>query len=112
MQIVTPNGTAIAPNKDYDLVSTTTLTNKGGEFLQIHYSYSYKGNMPHTHKSQINTNSITGATNIKRFNKPTGAPDIGYADKLIKDSKLRVRANRSNVGGYLYESIYDVQGRI
>ncbi len=98
--IVTPKGTVMDTSMDYNLVSTTTPTNQGGEFFQIHNSHPHKGNTPHTHKQQVNTNPVTGVSSSKRIDNPTTAVDIDYADSVLRSGTMRIRINIDDVGGY------------
>ena len=99
--IVTPEGVALPTNQDFNLVSTSVPTDKGGEYLQIHTQHTH-GNLdsPHTHKPQINIDPSTGKSSSKRLSDDTKASDINYGDKSIKDGKLRVRCGKKDKGGY------------
>lgn len=70
----------MSTNQDFNLVSTTIPTNQGEEFFQIHNNHSHRGNTPHTHRQQVNTNPVTGVSSSKRVDNPTTAVDIDYAD--------------------------------
>ena len=98
--VVAPRGTVMDTSKDYNLVSTTTLINQGGEFIQIHNSHLHRGNMPHTHKQQVNTNPVTGVSSSKRVDNFTTVTDIDYTDSVLKEGTLRIRVNKDDVGGY------------
>ena len=97
--IVTPDGTVLDTSKDYNLVSTTTPTNEGGEYLQIHNSHEHEGvTNPHTHKPEVNTNPQTGITSSERRTTNTTAADIDYADYAMQSGTLRERKNRKDKG--------------
>lgn len=96
--IVTPNGTAMPTNQDYDLVSTQKSVEEGGGFIQIHNSHEHKGVSPHTHTSQVNT-SPTGITSTNRVYNPTSAADIDAVDEALRDGSMRQRSGRGDTGG-------------
>ena len=99
--IVTPEGVVMPTNRDFNLVSTTVPTNKGGEFLQIHTQHLHKKlTNPHTHKPQFNVDHATGIESSKRLDAETSVDDINYADKVLRNGKLRIRSNRKDKGGY------------
>lgn len=98
--IVTPDGTVMDTSKDYNLVSTQTPTNEGGEYFQIHNTHPHENiEGPHTHRPEVNTDPITGTTSSKRVTTPTSAADIDYADAALRDGTLRERKNRKDKGG-------------
>ena len=99
--IVTPEGVALPTNQDFNLVSTSVPTDKGGEYLQIHTQHAHGSlNNPHTHRPQINIDPSTGISSSKRVSDDTKANDINYGDKSIKNGKLRVRCGKKDKGGY------------
>ena len=99
--IVTPEGVVMPTNQDFNLVSTTTPTNKGGEYIQIHNQHTHGNlNNPHTHKPQINVDPVTGIGSSKRLDIETSARDINYADKSMKNGNLRIRFGKKDKGGY------------
>ncbi len=98
--IVTPEG-VLPTNKDYNLVSTSTPTNKGGEFLQIHNGHEHFGvENPHTHSPKVNTDPVSGRSNVDRLVNTTTAEDINYVDKMMREGILRERTNIRDKGGY------------
>jgi len=98
--IVTPEGVVMDTSKDYNLVSTQTPTNQGGEYFQIHNTHSHGGiEGPHTHRPEVNTNPATGVTSAQRVTTPTTAADINYADLTMREGILRERTNRKDLGG-------------
>ena len=77
--IVTPEGVALPTNQDFNLVSTSVPTDKGGEYLQIHTQHAHGSlNNPHTHRPQINIDPSTGISSSKRVSDDTKANDINY----------------------------------
>ena len=99
--IVMPEGVVMPTNQDFNLVSTTTPTNKGGEYIQIHNQHTHGNlNNPHTHKPQINVDPVTGIGSSKRLDIETSARDINYADKSMKNGNLRIRFGKKDKGGY------------
>ncbi len=99
--IVTPEGVAMPTDKDFNLVSTTTPTDKGGEYFQIHNQHTHGNlNNPHTHKPQINIDPVTGIGSSKRLDIETSATDINYADKAMRNGSLRIRFGKKDKGGY------------
>ena len=99
--LVTSEGVVLPTNKDFNLVSTSKPTNQGGEYLQIHNGHEHYGvNNPHTHKPKVNIDPVSGKSSANRLPSNTSAEDINYADMMIREGKLRPRANKKDKGGY------------
>ena len=88
--IVTPEGTIVATNSDLNLVSTTD----DKSWFQIHFSHEHDGLKPHTHYPEKNDK------NTNRRYRETTADDINFANKMLKENKLRHRNGRKDKGGY------------
>jgi hypothetical protein len=90
--IVSPNGTTMPTNKDFNLVDSNK---KGGDWLQIHnlHTDAKVDGSPHTHypeRHDLNTNR-----EIKR----TDGADLDRADNMLRNGIMRERKNRSDKGG-------------
>lgn len=87
-------------NQDFNLVSTTLPTNKGGDYLQIHNSHTH-GTLtnPHGHKPQVNINPNTGVGNTIRKDFEVFSDTINRADKELRDGTMRIRTGRKDLGG-------------
>jgi RHS repeat-associated protein len=98
---VTPEGVALPPGKDFNLVPTAQ--GQKGDFLQIHQKHEHgtlnaeSGIGAHTHKPEVHT-SPTGATSTKRVDSATTAGDINQADAALKDGTMRERTGRNDRG--------------
>lgn len=98
--IVTAEGVIISTNQDYNLVSTTTRTDKGGEYLQIHNLHTQHDlPNPHVHKPQLNIDPVSGRSSMVRKSGEAEAADINYMDQPLRNSTLRIRANRKEKEG-------------
>jgi RHS repeat-associated protein len=95
--IVSPSGTTMPTNKDFNLVDTQTPTNQGGDWMQIHNTHTdakVDAN-PHTHSPQVHSQSTT-----REISATTGA-DLDKADQALKSGAMRERLNRKDKGGSL-----------
>jgi len=92
--IVTPNGTVVPTNTDINLVSTTTPTNQGGDWIQTHFNHTHDGMRPHTHYPERHSGGST-----TRGTRPTTASDLDFADQQLKDGEMRPRNSRKDLGG-------------
>ncbi len=90
--IVSPAGTVIPTNKDFNLVDSHK---KGGDWFQIHNNHNDAkvGGSPHTHYPLQHGHSRT--REIKR----TNGADLDKADSALKSGAMRVRKNRRDKGG-------------
>jgi len=90
--IVSPNGTALPTNKDFNLVDSNK---KGGDWLQIHNKHTDAkvDGSPHTHFPKQHGKSRT--REIKR----TDGGDIDRADSALRNGSMRQRKNRGDKGG-------------
>ena len=87
--IVSPQGTVVPTNEDINLVSTSDDNN----WFQIHFKHEHDGLNPHTHFPEKHDK------NTKRGYKATDANDLDYADKMLREGKMRHRKNRNDRGG-------------
>jgi hypothetical protein len=98
---VTPNGTALPPGINVDLVPTAS--GKKGDYMQIHQSHEHKGMGAesgigaHTHQPVTHT-SPDGVERSQRTASPTTAADIDAADAAVKNGTLRQRTSRRDPG--------------
>ena len=90
--IVSPKGTTMPTNKDFNLVDSNK---KGGDWFQIHNKHTDAkvAGSPHTHYPKQHGGSRT--REIKR----TDGRDLDYADSSLRDGTMRQRINRSDKGG-------------
>jgi len=95
--IVSPNGTAMPTNKDFNLVDSNVSTNKGGDWFQIHNNHTDAkvDGLPHTHFPVRHNKSTT--REIKR----TNGQDLDRADNLLRNGQMRERLRRNDKGGPL-----------
>ena len=96
--IVTPDGTVMPTNKDYNLVDSQIPTNQGGDWIQIHNTHMHDGLTPHTHFPEISIGENGHGKTNRRY-KATDASDIEYVDKVIRDGSMRERVNKRDKGG-------------
>ena len=92
--IVSPNGTAMPTNKDFNLVDSNK---NGGDWFQIHNNHSdaKAPGLSHTHYPKSHNKSTT------REIKTTTGADIDKAGGLLKSGSMRERVNRNDKGGPL-----------
>jgi len=89
--IVSPKGTAMPTNKDFNLVDSK----KPGDWFQIHNTHTdaKAPGVSHTHFPQRHHQSTT------REIKTTSSSDIDKADSLLRSGQMRERLNRADKGG-------------
>ncbi|ASP38602.1 hypothetical protein CHH28_07895 [Bacterioplanes sanyensis] len=92
--IVSPNGTTMPTNKDFNLVDSNK---QGGDWFQIHNKHTDAkvDGSPHTHYPKQHANSRT------REIKSTDGADIDRADQALRDGLMRERLDRKDKGGQL-----------
>ncbi|WP_456295099.1 hemagglutinin repeat-containing protein [Vibrio sp. AK197] len=90
--IVSPNGTTMPTNKDFNLVDSNK---KGGDWFQIHNKHTDAkvNGSPHTHYPEQHGRSRT------REIKTTDGSDLDYADNALRNGTMRERKNRGDKGG-------------
>ncbi|MDN7134975.1 RHS repeat-associated core domain-containing protein [Pseudidiomarina terrestris] len=93
--IVSPSGTAMPTNQDFNLVDTQTPTNKGGDWMQIHNTHTDAkvDTTPHTHSPKVHNQNTTREISV------TSGADLDKADEALKSGEMRLRANRQDKGG-------------
>lgn len=95
---VTPEGVALPPGKDVNLVPTAQ--GQKGDFIQIHQTHTdakAQGGFAHTHKPEVHT-APDGTGRTTRTTTSTTADDINQADAALKDGTLRERTSRKDKG--------------
>ena len=91
--IVSPEGTVISTNKDYNLVDTKQ---KNGDWFQIHNTHNH-GDLDKTH---THFPVQHGQRRVHRDRQTSGS-DMDFADRKLRERTMRERTGRKDKGGPL-----------
>jgi hypothetical protein len=85
--IVTPNGTAMPTNQDFDVFKPGADITDPDKWFSIHNTHPHGGMSPHTHYPQIDINPTTGVGRTTRMTRPTVADDIDLIDERLRSGE-------------------------